>query len=313
MISARETGRVSTIIACALLMLLLSACSSSSTTPAPPAHTQQLYVTDVVANAVYIFPLTATGAAAPTATIQGAATGLSSPFGVAVDSSGNVYVANEGSSSITEYAAGTSGNVAPTKTISGASTGMLDIRGIAVDSSGNIYVGDTTAHAIWIFGAAQTGNVAPASSIVGAATTLSFPGGVAVDASGKVYVGDQTGAAILEWTAGHTGNVAPDNTVTGVNGAYLLQVANNNIYIAGQSSGVYVFPVSATGAATPAQFITGGSTTLGAGTRAAAADASGNIYAANGSVPKFASGSTGNVAPTTTLTVPTNSEGVTVF
>ena len=295
----------------AILALPLSSGCSSSATPAPPAHVQQLYVTDNGANAVYVFPLSATGAAAPTRTIQGPATTLSGPFGVAVDSAGNIYVANESNSSVTEFAANAGGNAAPIKTITSAS--FVDIRGIAVDAAGNIYVSDTSAKAVWIFTAAQSGNVAPNSSIVGASTTLSFPGGVAVDSAGKVYVGDEGLSGIAEWNPGHTGNIAPDNTVTGVSGAYGLQIANGNIYIAGQSSGVYVFPVSATGAAAPAQFVTGVATTLGVSTRGAAADASGNIWAANGNATKFTAGATGNAAPATTLTVPVGSEGITVF
>jgi hypothetical protein len=293
---------------------LLGGCSSSAT-PAPAAHVQQAYVTDSFANAVYVFPLSATGGAASTRTIQGASTTLSGPFGIAVDSAGNFYVANEGSSSVTEFAAAANGNAAPIKTISGPSTGFVDIRGIAVDSSGSIYVSDTSAHAVWIFTAAQNGNVAPSSSIVGASTTLSFPGGVAVDSAGKVYVGDQGGTgSILEWNAGHTGNVAPDNSITGVTGAYGLQVVNGNIYIGGQCGGhIFVFPANATGAAVPAQHITGAATTLGVSTRGAAADAAGNIWAANGNATKFTAGATGNATPATTLTVPTASEGITVF
>jgi sugar lactone lactonase YvrE len=300
-------------VAIALSVFALSACSSSSSTTITSMHTQQLFVSDSGANALYVFSLAATGAAAAAQSIHGAATGLSNPFGVAVDNAGNIYVANEGNSSVTEYAAGATGNVAPIKTIT-SSASFADIRGIAVDSAGNIYVSDTTARAVWIFTAAQAGNVVPTAMIQGASTTLSFPGGVAVDTSGKVYVGDQGDSAILEWTAGHTGNVAPDNTITGVTGAYTLQIVNGNITIGGQNGGhIFVFPTSASGAAVPTQHITGAATTLGVSTRGAAMDATGAIWAANGSVAKFAPGVTGNVAPVTTLTVPVGSEALAVF
>jgi DNA-binding beta-propeller fold protein YncE len=52
---------------------------------------------------------------------------------VALDASGNIYVANLGSSTVTKYAAG---GGAPTLTISGLSSPT----GVAVDASGNIYV-----------------------------------------------------------------------------------------------------------------------------------------------------------------------------
>jgi len=305
-------NRVGTL-AILLSLVALSACSSSSSTTIMSPHIQQLYVSDSGVNAVYVFSLAATGAAAATQTIQGVATGLSTPFGVTVDTAGNIYVANEGNSTVTEYAAGATGNVAPIKTIT-SSASFADIRGIAVDSAGNIYVSDTTAKAVWIFTAAQKGNVAPTAMIQGASTTLLFPGGVAVDSAGKVYVGDQSDSAILEWNPGHTGNVAPDNAITGVTGAYTLQVVNGNITIGGQNGGhIFVFPTTATGAAVPTQHITGAATTLGVSTRGAAMDATGAIWAANGSVAKFAPGATGNVAPVTTLTVPTGSEALAVF
>jgi hypothetical protein len=76
---------------------------------------------------------------------------------------------------------------------------------------------------------------------------------------------------------------------------------------------IYAFPVGATGGAVPAQLITGAATTLGASTRGAAADASGNIFAANGTVVKFTAGATGNVAPAATITTPVTAQGVAVF
>jgi len=64
----------------------------------------------------------ANGDVAPIRTITGSNTGLSAPQYDAVDSSGRLYVTNDGSSlgTITIYAAGANGNVAPIATIGGA-------------------------------------------------------------------------------------------------------------------------------------------------------------------------------------------------
>jgi len=58
------------------------------------------------------------------ATIAGANTGLSFPYGIAVDGAGNIYATNPIGNSITVYAAGANGNATPTVTIAGSNTGL---------------------------------------------------------------------------------------------------------------------------------------------------------------------------------------------
>ena len=60
--------------------------------------------------------------------------GLSSAFGVAVDASGNVYVADWGSNQVVE--------VAPDGTQTTIGSGFSNPRGVAVDATGNVYVAD---------------------------------------------------------------------------------------------------------------------------------------------------------------------------
>jgi hypothetical protein len=73
----------------------------------------------------------------PLAIITGSKTGLSDPVGIALDSSGDIYVANNtgcSGSSITVYAANPSGtlNEAPLGTIAGGNTGLSGAEGIAI-------------------------------------------------------------------------------------------------------------------------------------------------------------------------------------
>ena len=89
---------------------------------------------------------------APTATISGGDTGLDQPTGIALDSSGKIYVADENAASVFVYSAlGSSTgllDVAAIATISTTMTTGLDRPyGIAVDSSGNIYVADDGSYA----------------------------------------------------------------------------------------------------------------------------------------------------------------------
>jgi len=80
---------------------------------------------------------------------------LNSPFGVAVDSSGNLYVADDGNSRVLEYntplKSGTTANLVfgqPDSISSACNNGgvgansLCEPFGVAVDSSGNLYVAD---------------------------------------------------------------------------------------------------------------------------------------------------------------------------
>jgi hypothetical protein len=120
--------------------------------------------------------------AAPTviSTITGSSTGLNFPYGIALDSTGKIYVANLAvaatTSSITVYAANPSGtlNEAPLATISGSSTGLVAPTAVALDASGKIYVANANS-SITVYGPNPSGtlNEAPIATIAGSNTGLS--------------------------------------------------------------------------------------------------------------------------------------------
>jgi DNA-binding beta-propeller fold protein YncE len=74
------------------------------------------------ANEIYKFNAGHTANIGPDKTIVGAGTGLNTPQGIAVDSSGNIYVANDAANTVTVYSSAQSDNATPIQTISGAST-----------------------------------------------------------------------------------------------------------------------------------------------------------------------------------------------
>ena len=77
-----------------------------------------------------VYSSTATGNALPIRTIAGNRTGISEPLGVAVDTTGRLYVSQPNSISV--FAPRASGNVAPIATIKGHRTGIFYAGGIAV-------------------------------------------------------------------------------------------------------------------------------------------------------------------------------------
>ena len=133
---------------------------------------------------------------------------LSYPEGVALDSSGNIYIADEGNGRIRKVNAQTgiittvAGNDNYGYSGDGylaTSTALADPIGVALDASGNIYIADQFNHRIRKVNA-QTGII---TTIAGNCTAgysgdgslatnaeLNNPYGVAIDASGNIYIAD---------------------------------------------------------------------------------------------------------------------------
>ena len=81
----------------------------------------------------------------PNYTLQVFAIGLNGPFGMAFDSSGNLYVANEGAGG----GGGTTvSKITPDGTVSTYATGFFGPAGLAFDNKGNLWVSDDTSH-VW--------------------------------------------------------------------------------------------------------------------------------------------------------------------
>jgi uncharacterized protein (TIGR03437 family) len=126
---------------------------------------------------------------------------LNNPIGLALDSSGNLYIADSAnnvvrmvssSGTITTFAgnniAGYSGDMA---LATGAQ--LFNPVGVAADSAGNVYIADTGNNVIR---QVYKGN------IVTYALGFAQPDGVAVDGAGNIYVADTQGRRIVEYSAG---------------------------------------------------------------------------------------------------------------
>ncbi len=159
----------------------------------------------------------------------GTAASFNLPSGAAVDSSGNIYIADYGNSVIRKItAAGVVTTLAGQAGVTGSADGtgtaarFLRPTSVAVDTSGNVYVADSGNHVIRKVTSAGVvttlaGNPTVAGAVDGTGVSAGFnnPRGVAVDGSGNVYVADTGNNAIRKITS--AGAVT---TLAGLSGTY---------------------------------------------------------------------------------------------
>ncbi|MGA9493372.1 MAG: NHL repeat-containing protein, partial [Mycobacterium sp.] len=143
----------------------------------------------------------------------------SDPSGVAVDSAGDVYVAESHNNRVLKLAAGsTTPAVLPF-------TDLNEPKGVAVDSAGDVYVADRgSSRVLKLAVGSTTPAVLPFSD-------LEYINGVAVDRAGDVYVADSGNNRVLKLAAGATTqNVLPFTKLNGLGG--VAADAAGDVYIA---------------------------------------------------------------------------------
>ncbi len=190
----------------------------------------------------------------------GSAASFSNPSSVALDSAGDVYVADTWNNAIRLI---TPGGTVSTLAGSSAMTGSQDgpvlsatfngPEGVAVDPAGNVYVADTGNATIRMI---QNGQVSTIAGAPGSGTQGLFdaPAAIAVDPSGTLYVADPgndtisritpPNAATSAWnvatlagTAGSPGSADGAGAAAGFNNPTALAVdANGNLYVADQGN-----------------------------------------------------------------------------
>jgi len=230
----------------------------------------------------------------------GSATGaqLNFPFGMTLDSSGSLYIADGLNHRVRKISGGVISTVAGNGTVGytgdkgpATSAELSNPTGVAVDSSGKIYIADSGNHVIRVVanGTITTfagDNTLGYSGDAGPATDaqLNTPVGVALDASGNLYIADSGNNVIRQVSGGNINTVAqgfthPDGIAIDAAGNYYVADTGGR-RIVKISNGVY------TTIAGNGNFGFGGDN--GPGNQAAlydpmglALDSSGNVYIAD--------------------------------
>ena len=159
--------------------------------------------------------------------------GLSSPFALALDSNGNLYVADSGNNRVLFYPAGSTtatqvygqgGSFTSNAQNNGgvSANSLFSPQAVVVDSGGNLYVADyfnsrvlfypsgsTTATRVYGQGGSFTSNNPQTD-----ANSLNNPAAVALDNTGNLYVADKSNNRVVEYGPFGNVNVCPSGAST---------------------------------------------------------------------------------------------------
>ena len=207
--------------------------------------------------------------------------GLDFPGGVAVDGSGDVYIANTqfGNEQVLKETLSSRGYTQSIFVI-----GLGDPSGVAVDGSGNVYISDWNKNQV--LKETPSAGVPTQSVVANAANNgLNEPAAVVVDGSGNVYIADNGNNQVLKETlsaaGGYTQSIVADSAHNGLNGTYGVAVdGSGNVYITDTFNDRVLKETLSAGSYT--QSIVADSATNGLLAPAGiAVDGSGNVYIAD--------------------------------
>jgi sugar lactone lactonase YvrE len=191
---------------------------------------------------------------------------FTNPNGVAVDGSGNVFVADSSKTAVNEIVA-----AGGYTTVTALGSGFSQPAGVAMDGSGNLFVADSGNGAV-----KEIAAVGGYTTVTTLGSGFSQPAGVALDGGGNVFVADAGNSAVYEILA--AGGYATVNTLgSGFENPNGVAVdAGGNVFVA-DSGNSAVKEILAVGDYTTIK-------TLGSGFAkpvGVAVDGSGSVYVAD--------------------------------
>ncbi len=217
--------------------------------------------------------------------------GIAAPLGIAIDKSGNVWIANDNNRCISELdPSGTAKSSASGYT----GGGLAGATGIAIDTSGEVWVTDNDVAGLSKFDSSGT----PVSANGYTGGGLGLADGVAIDASGNVWTTSTEAATISEFNSGGTPVSSTGFTGHGLSEPYGIAIdASGNVWVA-NAAGNSVTELNSSGTA-----ISGASGYSDGGINTPvfpAVDGSGNVWVSNNgsnSITEFVGAATPVVTP----------------
>ena len=216
--------------------------------------------------------------------------GFTAPAGVAVDGSGNVFVADSAKAKVYEVLA--AGFYTTVKSL-GGSFAFSAPGGVALDGSGNVFVTDSGTAKVYEILA--SGGYTTVDTL---ASTFAFggPSGIALDGSGNVFVGDYINGAVYEILAPGGYTTVNNLTAGTVAGTYfktqppagIAVDVSGNLFVA-DPSGAAVYEILAAGGYTTINALGDGSSFISLNgwnyPSGVALDAAGDVFVTDSGYP----------------------------
>jgi len=186
-------------------------------------------------------------------------TELSDPRGIALDASGNLWVANFGAGTVSKLSS--SGSTLGVFTISGSPLG------IAIDAGGNLWIANFGSSVI---------ELNSSGTVLGTFGVGSSPEGVGIDPSGNVWVVNRSGGSITELSS--SGSSLGTFSTTGSNPISVAIDSSSNVWVTNDGS-TFVSRFTPSGALVSTY-------SIGSGSDGITIDSSGNFWVSDLSVSK---------------------------
>lgn len=154
--------------------------------------------------------------------------GINQPQVIAIDSSGNVWTANFGNSSISEFSP-TGATISSSSGYTGG--GISTPAFLAIDSSGNVWVTNgRVSNSLSKFSSSGAA-ISTSSGYIGGG--LNSPTGIAIDPSGNLWIANSGNSSLSEFSSGGTPNPSSPYTGGGLNAPYFLAIdGSGNLWTA---------------------------------------------------------------------------------